>query len=245
MSNNTDSPLFFLKATNSVHWFLFGENKNTKRIYFIEIIGNGSTNTRILSKQEARQLWKSLNDDGFERTELRDAGAIPSHVDQRVREWWKFVNNNFLDKVYKHDPWGSRVVEGNDAKTLSDIAQNKTFNPIADEPYPIANFWEYREPEEDGSDRSNREDDADDDNYWNKEGAFEYASDKSDEYAVMIGNIMVDPPEPEWNKNECEEDEQEHDESYQRWATEEGERDEEIEQAMEEYYASEDSQDQN
>lgn len=183
MSKTTDFPLFFLKASNSVHWFLFGANNSIERIYFIEIIGNESTKTRLLSKQEARHLWKTLKEDGFERTELRDAGAIPSHVDQRIREWWKFVNNNFIDMIYMNDPWGCRIVEGDDAKTLSDIAQNKTFDPIAGEPYPIANFWEYREHEEGITPDESRTNihGGDIDNYWNQEGVFEIESDQGDQ----------------------------------------------------------------
>jgi hypothetical protein len=242
MSNTINNPLYYLRRERSVHWFLFGVNSNLDRVYFLEVIGNDSTSTSIVSKEDARNLWRRLKAYGFEEIELRNAGAIPFHLDQRIREWWKFVNNGFSDRLYKDDPWGSSSVTGNDAKTLSDIAEGNIMTTKDDEgKNQIANFWEYREPEEDGSDRSNREDDADDDNYWNKEGVFEYASDKGDEYAVMMEKTMDDPPEPEWDGNDYEEDEQEHDKSYQRWATEEEKRDEEIEQAMKEYYASEDS----
>jgi hypothetical protein len=183
MSSNTNSQLFFLKAPNSVHWFLFGVNQSTEKIYFLEIIGNESTKTRILSKQEARHLWKQLNDDGFEKIELRDAGAIPSHVDQRIREWSKFVYNKYFDKIYKHDPWGRIIVERNDAKTLSDIAQNKTFDPVSSEPLRIANFWECREPDDEYTSDESRTNihGGDVDNYWNQEGIFESASDQGDE----------------------------------------------------------------
>lgn len=240
MNNFHDHPIYFLRRQLSVHWFLFGINSHARKVYFLEVVGNDSTKTSVLSMEDARNLWRHLTTNGFERIELRDAGAIPLHLDQRIREWWKFVNNDFNDKLHKDDPWGSCTVIGNDAKTLSDIAEGKSLE-IADNSYrnQVANFWEYREPEEDGSDRNNIEDDADDDNYWNKEGVFESESDKGDEPWWEVDD-SGDSEQPVWRTEDQEEYEQQDDASYQQWATEEEQRDDEIEEAMEEYYKTQD-----
>jgi len=245
MSITNTNPLYYLKKRQSVHWFLFGIRSNFDAIYFVEIIGNDSTKTQVLPRKDARYTWAKLLTEGFEKVDLKDAGAIPFHVDQRIREWWKFVSRGFRDKFYGDDPWGSSMVDGNDPKTLSEIAEGKFSDKLKEEAAEQEDDWEYSYT----ANALNQGDysadldkgDGDIDNYWNTEGAFESASDKSDEYAVMMENMMIDPPEPEWDNNDCEEDEQEHNESYQRWAIDGEKRDEEIEQAIEEYYASEDS----
>jgi len=233
-----DHPLYFLWKKRSVHWFLFGVNNDSKKVYYLEIVGNDSTRTSILSIEDARNLWRHLKTNGFNKTELIDMGAIPFHLDQRIREWWRFVNNGFIDTLYSDDPWGSSKVVGNDAKTLSDIIEGK-FSTIIDdyETNQLANFWEYEEPEEDGSDTNNNNDEGDNDNYWNKEGVFESESDKGDEMTWAI----EDSDYTEQRSKESEEDEeyaQQFDESYQQWIAMEEQRDDEIEEAIEEFYRS-------
>jgi len=233
-----DHPLYFLWKKRSVHWFLFGVNNHCKKIYFLEVIGNDSTRTSILSIEDARNRWRHLKANGFNKTELRDAGAIPFHLDQRIREWWRFVKNGFNDNLYRDDPWGSNKVVGNDPKTLSAIAEGK-FSEARDDygTNQVANFWEYREPEEDGSDAERTDDEGDNDNYWNKEGVFESESDKGDEITWAID----DSERTEQRSKEREEDEecaQQFDKSYQQWIAMEEQRDNEIEQAMEEFYRS-------
>jgi len=233
-----DHPLYFLWKKRSVHWFLFGINNHSKKVYCLEIVGNDSTRTSILSIEDARNLWRHLKTNGFNKTELIDMGAIPFHLDQRIREWWRFVNNGFIDTLYSDDPWGSSKVVGNDAKTLSDIIEGK-FSTIIDdyETNQLANFWEYEEPEEDGSDTNNNNDEGDNDNYWNKEGVFESESDKGDEMTWAI----EDSDYTEQRSKESEEDEeyaQQFDESYQQWIAMEEQRDDEIEEAIEEFYRS-------
>ena len=186
MKREEESPLYFLKQGKSVHWFLFGVNRVSKKIYFLEIIGNDSTQTRILSLQGARYIWKTLINDGVERVELRDVPAIPSHVDQRIREWWKFVNNNFLDRLHGEDPWGSLEVEGDSPETLTKIAGDKITSLDDHGPSPTANFWEYREKDDEvypSESRTNHpEEGGDFDNYWNQEGVFEEQSDMQHEF---------------------------------------------------------------
>jgi len=100
----------------------------------------------------------------------------------------------------------------------------------------------YGNPEEDGSDINTSEDDSDFDNYWNKEGVFEYASDKRDEHIFALEEQSEEePPKPEWDKLVSDEYEQDYDESYQKWATEEALRNDEIEEAMREYFKTQDS----
>ena len=239
-------PLNFLKRKQSVHWFLFGVRNDSDTIYFIEIIGNESTKTKVISRKYARHIWAKLLTDGFEKVDLKDAGAIPFHLDQRIRQWWKFVNRGFKDKFHGDDPWGSSQVEGNDPKTLSEIAEGRFLGGPEEEAEGGENEWEHSHTESliyEEEDSTDLDGDGDIDNYWNREGAFEYASDKSDEDAEIMEMIAIDPQEKEWDVNDwdvndCDEDEQEHDESYQLWAIEQEKRDEETELAMEKYYAS-------
>lgn len=93
----------------------------------------------------------------------------------------------------------------------------------------------YGNPAEDGLDRINSKDDSDYDNYWNKEGVFEYESDKGDQILDAMDDAG-ETEDPQW-RIRCEEPhEQEHDESYQQWAMEEEKRNEEIERAIERFY---------
>lgn len=207
----------------------------------MEIVGNDSTKTSIVSIEEGRNLWRHWTANGFKKTELRDAGAIPFHLDQRIREWWRFVKNGFNDNLYRDDPWGSSKVVGNDAETLKGIAEGRFSNTIDDYgSEQIANFWEYREPEEDGSDANNIHDEGENDNYWNKEGVFESESDKGDE--ITFSTADEEYPESlssysEQDKEEAEYAQQNH-KSYQEWIAMEQERDDEMEDAIEEFYRS-------
>lgn len=240
MKSKQEHPLYLLWKKRSVHWFLFGINNQSNKVYFLEIVGNESTKTAILSTEEGRNLWRHLTANGFSRTELRDAGAIPFHLDQRIREWWRFVKNGFNDNLYSDDPWGSSKVVGNDAETLSGIAEGRFSKTIDDYGSDqIANFWEYIEPEEDGSDADNIHDEGENDNYWNKEGVFESESDKADE----ITWTTADEENPgslscQGEQEKEEEYVQQYDQFYQEWIAMEQERDDEMEDAIEEFYRS-------
>jgi len=229
MRNTPPHPIYFLKKRLSVHWFLFGLNSLAENVYFLEVIGNQSSKTRVLSKQEARCLWKTLLVDGFERVNLRDAGAIPFHLDQRIREWYQFIRKGFYDKIYKDDPWGSGIVYGNDAKTLSRIADGITVNGVDDEEASRSMpFWDHTE-QLDISDQ-----DGDLDNYWNREGVFESESDKGDEMARWM-DAMLDMEGEDDEEICCQQEE-----SYQRFVMEQEKRYDEIANAIEKYYESED-----
>ena len=94
-------------------------------------------------------------------------------------------------------------------------------------------------PEEDGVSKIISVDDSDFDNYWNKEGVFEYESDKSNENLDEIDNL----DEKEYAKWESERDkayQQQQEESYQQWAMEEEKRNDEMEEAIEKFYRSQD-----
>ena len=239
MSNATNNPLYFLKKDQSVHWCLFGIVGDAEKVYLLEVIGNDSTKTEVLTKQEARGAWQYYRANDFRVIELRDAGGIPHHLDQRIREWWKFVHKRLKDTKHIDDPWISWEVVGNDAKTLSDIAEGRySIARQEDEEIPYANFWEYREPdEEDESDGRIGEGVDEDNNYWNNEGVFESESDKGDEMLMIMYN-QIDSHEQAFFPDDDGEYEHQYDESYQKWATEEMQRDDEMEEAIEEFYKS-------
>jgi len=239
MKNTNNNQLYFLKKAQSVHWCLFGVNGDAECVYLLEVIGNDCTKTEVLLTQEARSAWQYYKANGFKRIELIDAGGIPHHLDQRIREWWKFVHRGFKDKKYMNDPWGACTATGNDSRTLSDIAEGKYSIARSDDTEtPYANFWEYREPDdEDAPDGRISEVGSEDDNYWNKEGVFESESDKGDEMEMMIDDSSNSDEQEFFIDNDGEYEHQ-YDESYQQWVSEEEQRDNEIEEAMEEFYKS-------
>ena len=203
--------LHLLKKEKSVHWCLFGVQNKTRSIYLLEVIGNECSKTEILSTQEARSCWRYYRSMGFREIELKDAGGIPLHLDQRMREWWKFVNKSLKDGEYMDDPWAANLTTKDDAKVLTEIADGKYLRKSQhEEEVQYAEYWEYRLSPEDESEEIIGEEDADDSNCCDEFG--------------------------------CEYNDQDYDESYQRWAMEEEKRDEEIERAIEEYYASYDSE---
>jgi hypothetical protein len=239
MKSTTNNQLYFLKKAQSVHWCLFGVNGDAECVYLLEVIGNESTKTEVLSKQEARRAWQYYRANGFKKIELIDAGGIPHHLDQRIREWWKFVHRGFKDKNYMDDPWGTCTAIGNDSKTLSDIAEGKySIARQDDTETPYANFWEYREPDdEEAPDGRISEDDREDDNYWNREGVFESESDKDDENLDEIDSFD-EQEHARWVPDRDEAYQQQQEESYQQWAMEEEQRNDEMEEAIEKFYRS-------
>jgi len=243
MKSTAKNQLYFLKKAWSVHWCLFGVNGDAECVYLLEVMGNESTKTEVLSTQEARRAWQYYRANGFRRIELIDAGGIPHHLDQRIREWWKFVNRGFKDNKYMDDPWGTCTVIGNDSKTLSDIAEGKYYIARKDDTEtPYANFWEYREPDDEvAADGRISDDDREDDNYWNREGVFESESDKGDEAIMMMDNSSNSDEQGFYQDNDGEYEHQ-CNESYQQWVSEEEERDNEIEEAMEEFYKSQEQE---
>jgi hypothetical protein len=92
-------------------------------------------------------------------------------------------------------------------------------------------------PEVDGASKILSVDDSDYDNYWNKEGVFEYESDKSDENLNEIDNF----DEKGYAKLVSDRDEayqQQQEESYQHWAMEEEQKNEDMEEAIEQFHRS-------
>jgi hypothetical protein len=92
-------------------------------------------------------------------------------------------------------------------------------------------------PEEEGLSRIIRDDDSDFDNYWNKEGVFEHESDKSDENLDEIDNFD-EKEHAKWVSDRDEAYQQQQEESYQQWAMEEEQRNNEMEEAIEKFYRS-------
>jgi hypothetical protein len=207
MNRFQENSLYFLRKERSNHWSLFGINNQSNKVYFLEIAGNYSTKTSILSIEEGRNRWRHLNANGFNKIELRDSDAIPFHLDQRIREWWRFVENGFKDNLYRDDPWVLSKVAWM-PKTLKGIAEGKFSKTIDDYgSIQIANSWEYGGPAEDGSDAINNiHDEGQDDNYWNKETVFESASEKQS-YQEWIATEQQRDEEMEWEMEEANREE--------------------------------------
>jgi hypothetical protein len=100
---------------------------------------------------------------------------------------------------------------------------------------------QFGNPEEEGLPRIIRVDDSDFDNYWNKEGAFEYETDKYDETQEEIEGLE-EAHDPIWQSQQEEAYEQQQDESYQQWAMEEQERNDSMEEAIEQFYRNQEDQ---
>ena len=170
--------LFLLKKPKSVHWFLFGIDTSNSKAYILEINGNVSSKPILLSVNDARNLWSTLKRDTFKMTSLRDAGCIPSHVLQRIREWWNFVHNGLTG----NDPWRvwdpDKVNEADSHEILQAIANNSV-EQTSDLSGSTCDEWDYSEPSYNDEGRNDMPSE-DIDNYWNQEGVFEVESDIHD-----------------------------------------------------------------
>ncbi len=170
--------LFLLKKPKSVHWFLFGIDLSNSKAYILEINGNISGEPIIVSVDNARNLWSTLKRDAFKMTSLRDAGCMPSHVLQRIREWWQFIHHGLTG----NDPWRvwdpDKVNETDSHETLQRIASESIEQQINLNEGDWED-WDHSEPSYSDEGRNNMPSE-DIDNYWNQEGIFEVESDIHD-----------------------------------------------------------------
>lgn len=170
--------LHFLNKEKSVHWCLFGIKSDTRKTYLLEVNGNECTQTEVISIEDARRAWTYYKTIGFREVKLKDAGGIPLHLDQRIREWWKFANRVSKDCKQTDDPWTANIERTNDAKMLSEIADGKYLRKTQhEEEEQYADYWEYRAQEEDESDEKVADEESD---YANQRNTYDCEDDDHD-----------------------------------------------------------------
>ena len=189
MRDDTESRLrqrfdLYHLALTPVHWYLFGIDKAEGKCYFLEIVGNNCTHTKCLKIQTSRSLWRRLKREGAKQIMLQDAGSIPSHVHQRLKEWSIFTislirNSGHGGGQIPHEPWIRDPEEKDSVETLGRIV-NSRFTPEDDELPRIVEYapsiGDWQDSDVDSQDEIDQEEsseDADFDNYWNREGVFE------------------------------------------------------------------------